>query len=105
VSDKIDKLIRSVVSADLVQLMSIWQAHDLKEWSRAPEIYRALGERILGQGEPLLAYDVISIHAPPLKGKIDLNSSRGNARLILRHWNKDRTWIFRAGRGAGTGWF
>ena len=40
--------------------MSIWRAREPEEWSRSHEIYRALAERILGQGEPLLAYDVLT---------------------------------------------
>ena len=39
--------------------MAIWRSHDLKEWSRSSEIYSALAEHILAQGEPLLAYDVV----------------------------------------------
>jgi len=60
VSDKIDKLLGSVAAGDVTQLMSIWRARDVEEWSRSPEIYRALGERILHQGEPLFAFDVIT---------------------------------------------
>ncbi|MFZ3376583.1 MAG: TRAFs-binding domain-containing protein, partial [Chthoniobacterales bacterium] len=58
-SGKIDNLLRSVVSADLAQLMSIWRTRDAAEWSHSPEIYRALGQKILQQGEPLLAFDVV----------------------------------------------
>ena len=39
--------------------MSIWRARDPAIFARDPEIYRALGDRVLAQGEPLLAYDVI----------------------------------------------
>jgi hypothetical protein len=56
----IEALLGGVASADVAGLMSIWRARDTEQWSRSPEIYRSLGERILGQGEPLLAYDVIS---------------------------------------------
>jgi class 3 adenylate cyclase len=58
VSGKLDNLLRSVVNADLPQLMSIWRARDAADWSLSPEIYRALGQKILQQGEPLLAFDV-----------------------------------------------
>lgn len=58
-SGKIDNLLRSVVNADLPQLMSIWRTRDAAEWSHSPEIYRALGQKILQQGEPLLAFDVV----------------------------------------------
>ncbi len=57
-SGKLDNLLRSVVNADLPQLMSIWRARDAADWSLSPEIYRALGQKILQQGEPLLAFDV-----------------------------------------------
>src|ERR1700736_538038 len=56
---KIDNLLCAVTSASLSELMSIWRARQAEEWSRSPEIYRSVGERILHQGEPLLAYDVI----------------------------------------------
>lgn len=58
-ANRIDKLLSRVASADLADLMSIWRAREPTEWSRSPEIYRALSERILAHGEPLLAYDVI----------------------------------------------
>lgn len=51
--------IDNVTSASLSELMSTWRARDAEEWARSPEIYHAVGERILHQGEPLLAYDVI----------------------------------------------
>jgi class 3 adenylate cyclase len=40
--------------------MMIWRSRDLQQWSSSPEIYRLVGEKILDQGEPLLAYDVVS---------------------------------------------
>src|SRR2546423_2325086 len=58
-ASKIDSLLRTIATASLTELMSTWRARDAAEWSRLPEIYRAIGERILHQGEPLLAYDVI----------------------------------------------
>ncbi|MEY2541195.1 MAG: hypothetical protein QOI22_797, partial [Verrucomicrobiota bacterium] len=39
--------------------MSIWRARAHEEGSGSPAIFRCLGERILAQGEPLLAYDVV----------------------------------------------
>lgn len=44
----------------LSDLMSIWRARDVGEWSHSPETYRALAEKLLAQGEPLLAYDVVT---------------------------------------------
>ncbi len=57
---KTEALRRDVATADLAGLMAIWRGRDLAEWSRFPEVYRELSESILGHGEPLLAYDVIS---------------------------------------------
>ena len=40
--------------------MSIWRARAHEEESSSPAVFRSLGERVLAQGEPLLAYDVVS---------------------------------------------
>jgi hypothetical protein len=55
----IDKVLSSISSASLGELMSIWRARDSEQWPSCLEVYRLLGERILKQGEPLLACDVI----------------------------------------------
>ena len=47
-------------SLDLRDLSEIWRGRSSEIWRRVPEIYRSLGHRILGIGEPLLAFDVIS---------------------------------------------
>ena len=60
VVEKIVKALRTSAPVDLAGLMAIWRSRDLEEWSSSPRIYRLLGERILKQGEPLLAYDVVS---------------------------------------------
>ena len=57
---KIDNLPPSAAPNDLAQLMSIWRARDKTQWSQSPDSYRLLAEKILRQGEPLLAYDVVS---------------------------------------------
>lgn len=44
----------------LSDLMSIWRARNAGEWSQSPEKYRDIAQQILGQGEPLLAYDVVN---------------------------------------------
>ncbi|MEY2479745.1 MAG: hypothetical protein QOI04_672 [Verrucomicrobiota bacterium] len=54
------KTLRASAPIALADLMSIWRSHDAEQWSRSPEVYQLLGERILKQGEPLLAYDVIT---------------------------------------------
>lgn len=55
----LDNLLQRIASADLTELMSIWRARDPAIFARDPEIYRVLGDRVLAQGEPLLAHDVI----------------------------------------------
>jgi class 3 adenylate cyclase len=47
-------------SASLAELMSIWRSRVPEEGSGSPALFRCLGERILTQGEPLLAYDVVT---------------------------------------------
>src|SRR5438094_7306723 len=54
------KALRTSMPVALADLMAMWRSRDLEEWSSSPKIYRLLGERILKQGEPLLAYDVVS---------------------------------------------
>ena len=56
----IDKILRSIQSASLAELMSIWRSRAPEEGSGSPALFRCLGERILAQGEPLLAYDVVT---------------------------------------------
>lgn len=57
---KTDEALSSIGSASLAELMSIWRARAHEEGSGSPAIFRCLGERVLAQGEPLLAYDVIT---------------------------------------------
>jgi class 3 adenylate cyclase len=59
VAKKVDKLLERAATADLAGLMSIWRARAPEEGAGSPALFRCLGERILAQGEPLLAYDVI----------------------------------------------
>ncbi len=54
------QLLRDPAKPDLAWLQGLWRAHGPETWSGNPEIYRLLGERILGLGEPLVAYDVIA---------------------------------------------
>ena len=56
----IDNVLRSIGSASLGELMSVWRARAHEEGSGSPAVFRCLGERVLAQGEPLLAYDVVS---------------------------------------------
>src|SRR5438132_9328776 len=53
-------VLQSISSASLGELMSIWRVGAHEEGSGSPAVFRSLGERLLAQGEPLLAYDVVS---------------------------------------------
>ena len=53
-------VLQSIQSASLAELMSIWRSRVPEEGSDSPALFRCLGERILTQGEPLLAYDVVT---------------------------------------------
>src|SRR5438552_2694294 len=53
-------VLESIQSASLAELMSIWRSRVPEEGSGSPALFRCLGERILAQGEPLLAYDVVT---------------------------------------------
>jgi class 3 adenylate cyclase len=55
-----DQLLKRAESADLSELMSIWRSRLPEEGSGSPALFRCLGERVLAQGEPLLAYDVVT---------------------------------------------
>lgn len=54
------EVLQSIQSASLAELMSIWRSRVPEEGSGSPALFRCLGERILAQGEPLLAYDVVT---------------------------------------------
>ena len=56
----IDTVLRSISSASLAELISIWRARAHEEGSGSSAVFRCLGERVLAHGEPLLAYDVVS---------------------------------------------
>jgi class 3 adenylate cyclase/tetratricopeptide (TPR) repeat protein len=58
-SRDVDRILESIRVAPLAELMAIWRARDSAQWSEWPRIYRAIAERVLHQGEPLLAYDII----------------------------------------------
>lgn len=53
-----DALLQRIAAADVGELMAIWAGRLTEKWPGEPEIYRRLTKRILGQGEPLFAYDV-----------------------------------------------
>lgn len=50
----------AVSEAFLGPLLNLWQARDLDQGARTPELYQKLAERILEVGEPLVAYDVVT---------------------------------------------
>jgi len=75
----IDNIIRSISSASLVELMSIWRARDAKQWSQSPDSYRLIAEKILQQGEPLLAFDVVTEGLSILPDDVRLRQLQGLA--------------------------
>src|SRR5262249_14841297 len=76
---KIDTLLRSIQSASLAELMSIWRSRTPEEGAGSPALFRSLSERILAQGEPLLAYDVISAGLTSWPGDVRLRQLQGLA--------------------------
>jgi len=66
---------------DLGAVLSVWRTprEDRKSWSRAPEVYQRLGERILKLGEPLLAYDVVCEGLESFPGDFRLRQLKGLA--------------------------
>jgi hypothetical protein len=56
----VDNVLRSIDSASLAELMSIWRSRVPEERSGSPAFFRCLAERILAHGEPLLAYVVVT---------------------------------------------
>jgi class 3 adenylate cyclase len=55
-----DALLKAISAANLSQLMAMWAGRVSEEWPSSPEVYRHLTKKILGHGEPLLAYDVVA---------------------------------------------
>ncbi len=53
------ELAEHMKAMSLEELLSLWQSHSHESWAGMPELYRALGNRILKLGEPLFAYDVL----------------------------------------------
>jgi class 3 adenylate cyclase len=79
VPDENENLLRSIASTDLAGLMAIWRARDAAVWSHSPEVYRAIGQRILQQGEPLLAFDVVREGLVIFAGDMRLRQLQGLA--------------------------
>jgi class 3 adenylate cyclase len=59
-SDFENALLKRIAAADLSELMGIWAGRIKDEWADWPQVYRQLTKKILGHGEPLLAYDVVA---------------------------------------------
>lgn len=75
----IDKVIDSIQSASLAELMSIWRSRAPEEGAGSPALFRCLAERILAQGEPLLAFDVISAGLTSWPNDVRLRQLQGLA--------------------------
>jgi class 3 adenylate cyclase/tetratricopeptide (TPR) repeat protein len=56
----IEALSQSIATGNVSDLMALWVARDCEIWHHWPELYRQLTKKLLGQGEPLLAYDVVA---------------------------------------------
>ncbi len=76
---KIDNIIRSISSASLIELMSIWRARETKQWSQSPDRYRLIAKKMLQQGEPLLAFDVVTEGLSILPDDVCLRQLQGLA--------------------------
>src|SRR5262249_44430275 len=55
----LEQILDPAEAIDLSKLIAAWNGHDPALWSKSAEPYRALGQRMLTVGEPLLAYDVL----------------------------------------------
>ncbi len=53
------RLLRSPEKVAFGELIRLWKARDQEQWSRLPAAYTLLAERMLREGEPLVAYDVV----------------------------------------------
>jgi class 3 adenylate cyclase/tetratricopeptide (TPR) repeat protein len=58
--DKLLQLLTDPAQQDCASLQRLWHAHDPNTWAGNANAYKALAERTLKLGEPLLAYDVIA---------------------------------------------
>lgn len=61
VAEEVVQRLKSSEKVDLPALLKIWAPLSSKYWAGSSGIYELLGNRILKVGEPLLAYDVISV--------------------------------------------
>ena len=80
--------------------MSIWRARAHEEGSGSPAVFRCLGERVLAQGEPLLAYDVVSAGLEIWPKDVRLRQLQGS-RIVAQR--SDRARQCRSGKFASRG--
>src|SRR4051812_13887684 len=59
-AQSIEVVLERIRAGNLTELIGIWAGRSCEQWSQAPQLYRGLTETILGHGEPLLAYDVVT---------------------------------------------
>jgi len=57
--------------------MSIWRAREMEQWSRSPGGYWLIAEKMLQQGEPLLAFDVVIEGLSILPDDVQLRQLQG----------------------------
>jgi len=67
----------------LEDIFAIWQKHDSESWQKFPELYLALGKRILSVGEALMAYDVFSEGLDIFKSFKSINEVKPNLQPIF----------------------
>src|SRR5438105_15913068 len=83
-----EALLNQIAGADLSELMAIWAGRVTGRWAQLSEIYRRLTKRILGHGEPLLAYDVVAEALKIWPSDVVLRQLQGLA--LLRSGATDR---------------
>jgi class 3 adenylate cyclase len=81
----------AIETASVAELMSIWRSRAGEEDGGSPTLFRTLGERILAQGEPLLAYDVI--HAGRLNWPNDVRLRQLEALALARSGATERALV------------
>ena len=67
----------------LEEIFTIWQKHDSEAWQKFPDLYLALGKRILSVGEALMAYDVFSEGLEFFKTYKTINEVKPNLQAVF----------------------
>lgn len=78
-SEDLRELLRPGSGVEFAKLMAIWRGRDAAQWAHSPEFYRAIAEKMLRRGEPLLAFDVASEGSSTHPADVRLRQLRGLA--------------------------